>query len=165
MAKKKGPPPLPLFDSLNGSAPNGAPPPGPPPPPIPPAPPATPSGYSLTGDITRNRHRDNPESIEAYESLEPGSLARMRGEIYVWVRARGYPRGATGDEIQIATGYLHQTTSARISELRKLGYLVPTAERRPTRSGRNARVLVAYELLGPEYQGPGGPGSAAPPTE
>lgn len=137
MSKKKGPRPLPLFDSPPGPPPGG-------PPPLPP----TPSGKQLNGDITRHKHRDNQESREAYESLQPEVLNNMRLRVYNVVRARGL-EGATTYEITEATGMRHQTVSARASELRKTGYLVPTKARRPTSSGRPARVLIAYEYAGP----------------
>ena len=51
--------------------------------------------------------------------------------------------GMTCDEVEAAMGLSHQTASARVHELRKLGMLLDVGEKRPTRSGRNATVWYA----------------------
>jgi hypothetical protein len=50
--------------------------------------------------------------------------------------------GITCDEVELKLGFSHQTASARMSEMKRDGVLVPTERLRATRSGRNARVLV-----------------------
>ena len=51
-------------------------------------------------------------------------------------------RNATCDEVEVALRLRHQTASARIRELVIFGMLVDSGARRPTRSGRQARVYV-----------------------
>lgn len=53
------------------------------------------------------------------------------------------PYGLTGDEIEMATGFAHQTVGPRLLELRKAGYVVDSGARRPTRSGRLAIVWLS----------------------
>lgn len=79
-------------------------------------------------------------SREAAESIAPVSSA-IRVRIYEWIRARGR-RGATCDEVEEALGLRHQTASARVRELVRSGALVDSGQRRRTRSGRTARVVV-----------------------
>ncbi len=91
------------------------------------------------GDPTRGFHGGNAESNAAHASLP--NKAALRERIVIWIGKRG-ARGATGDEVEIASGLPHQTVSARITEAKHLGLIAPNGERRPTRSGRNAAVLV-----------------------
>lgn len=49
--------------------------------------------------------------------------------------------GMTCDEVEVALGLSHQTCSARVNELNGVGY-IKVEGKRPTRSGRNARVYV-----------------------
>jgi DNA-binding transcriptional ArsR family regulator len=65
-----------------------------------------------------------------------GHTARMRAKVLRSLRRR--PN--TCDAIERNTGLRHQTASARIYELRAMGLVVDTGERRPTRSGRLAIV-------------------------
>lgn len=53
----------------------------------------------------------------------------------------------TCDEIEVIFNMRHQTASARIYELVKMGLLIDTGKRRLTRSGRKARVLTAKRLF------------------
>lgn len=98
-------------------------------------------------DVTAGFHGGNPESVAANESIEDHKPT-IRRRIAGYVHARG-PVGATVDEIEIALGYSHQTASARVTELKQLGSLVPTGDRRPTRSGSSAAVLVAVDDICP----------------
>jgi hypothetical protein len=50
------------------------------------------------------------------------------------------PPGCTCDELEAVTGGRHQTVSARVRELVLSGDIHDTGDRRPTRSGRNARI-------------------------
>lgn len=51
-------------------------------------------------------------------------------------------RGATCDECEVVTGLLHQNCSARVRDLVLSGYIEDSGQRRPTRTGRAARVYV-----------------------
>src|SRR5215472_16366774 len=94
----------------------------------------------FSGDPTRNYHGGNQESTEAHESIR-AEKARLRARVVRYVERRGQ-RGATCDEIEVASGMSHQTISARCTEAKALGEVVDSGRRRPTRTGRNAAVLV-----------------------
>jgi hypothetical protein len=51
--------------------------------------------------------------------------------------------GMTCDDVESATGLRHQTASARVNELGRLGAIVDSGERRATASGRKAIVWRA----------------------
>jgi hypothetical protein len=55
-------------------------------------------------------------------------------------------RGITADEVTAAWGCDHNHVAPRISELKKLGLLIPTKRCRPTRTGSPARVFVVPEF-------------------
>ena len=83
-----------------------------------------------TADNSRDAHR-------SVKPLKSGMRERLHGII----KMRG-ERGLTVDELEIVTGMPHQTVSARVHEMAKLGTIVDTGKR-PTRSGRNAAVWIA----------------------
>ncbi len=64
----------------------------------------------------------------------------MRDRVYKAVRDSA--DGFTDDDIEKATGFRHQTASARRRELVLLGMIVDSGRRRSTRSGRTAAVWV-----------------------
>lgn len=92
------------------------------------------------GDPTLGYHGGNRESDEAHHSIRE-TKAALRNRIVVWIGRRG-ARGATSDEVEVVSGLSHQTVSARLTEAKQLGLVEPDGRRRPTRSGRNAAVLV-----------------------
>jgi len=97
----------------------------------------------MTPDITRNYHGDNPESLEASQSLDHmKALVRIQVETLLAVAG---PRGLTCDEIEAKIGGSHQAVSPRLTELLAKG-LVQRGERRLTRSGRYARALVHFNF-------------------
>lgn len=55
---------------------------------------------------------------------------------------RAAARGLTCDELEQALGAVHQSVSARVSELKAAGAARETGEKRETRTGARARVLV-----------------------
>ena len=57
-------------------------------------------------------------------------------------RIRNSPRGATCDDLELRLGVSHQTVSAAIRAMTKAGMIVDSGEKRPTRTGRPARVYV-----------------------
>ncbi len=104
------------------------------------------AGAGVSADITRNFHGGNAESTAAHRSVV-AVKATLRRRVVEYVRARG-AFGATSDEIESGLGLPHQTVSARITEAKAAGDLVPSGLRRPTRSGRNAAVLVVAGVAG-----------------
>jgi Fic family protein len=86
------------------------------------------------------RHGGNRESIEAHESIREFKQ-RVRRAIFKLAKKRRR-RGITADEVAAEWGSSHNHVAPRITELKAAGLLVPTAERRKTRAGRWARVLV-----------------------
>lgn len=100
----------------------------------------------MSADITRNFHGGNRESTEAHRSIV-STKESLRRRVIAYVAGRGQV-GATSDEIEVALGLPHQTVSARITEAKAGGELVKSGDRRPTRSGRNAAVLVATPVEG-----------------
>ena len=54
--------------------------------------------------------------------------------------------GVTADATQAALALTHQTCSARINELAKAGIIIDSGRKRPTRTGRKARIYVHQEL-------------------
>lgn len=78
-------------------------------------------------------------SKDAAESMKE-SAGSLRKRILAYIRT--LPSGATCDEIELSLGLRHQTASARIAELKHGGKL-KSIGRRPTRSGRQADVMVA----------------------
>lgn len=86
-------------------------------------------------DICRNQHHGNPESEAANASVQP-SKARMQARILELLAEQ--PR--TCDELEVLTGWSHQSCSARCAELLQ-AHRVMRNGKRPTRSGRMAAVL------------------------
>lgn len=84
-------------------------------------------------------HNRTDTSKAAAESVKP-CVGRIRSMVFDEIQRRG---DATCDEVEQALSMSHQTTSARIRELTQAGMIDVTPRRRPTRTGRMARV---YEL-------------------
>lgn len=53
-----------------------------------------------------------------------------------------FPEGLTRDEIEVITGLLTASATARVAEMKRLGEVVDTGKRRPTRTGRTAAVVT-----------------------
>jgi hypothetical protein len=96
---------------------------------------------TLPFDITARKHKGNPESRAANERLHPRK-SELRDRFYNWFVERG-PRGAVAEEAEIALGFARGTGQPRVTELKALGKLVKTGERRDTSTGNKAAVLVA----------------------
>ena len=102
-------------------------------------------------DICANRHRHNPESQEAFESLRD-FVNKQCAEVVAAIVAN--PGGLTAEEIEDFLGLSRSSVSARCSELRKARLIVPKRisvepfgeppiyHRRKNRSGAYAMVLV-----------------------
>lgn len=106
---------------------------------------------------------DPPRRRPRYRNREPGvgfqagsdtsqaaaeqvkeSAVRQRMRVSGWVYGQGL-HGATCDEACAALGLPSQSGSARFTELKQDGILVPTQETRKTRQGGKARVLIHRE--------------------
>ena len=83
-------------------------------------------------------HNGTDTSRDAAESMRP-HVSDMEGQILVVLRARG---NLTCDEVECFLGFAHQTASARLKGLADKGLIKDSGARRPTRSGRMARVYV-----------------------
>lgn len=91
-------------------------------------------------DPTKNYHKGNPQSDQAWASMKPRDLTELRLLIFKEIGSRN--GGLTCDEIEQCLNLSHQTASARITELKQKGYIVQSGIR-PTRTGRSAAVYVA----------------------
>lgn len=89
--------------------------------------------------------RDHPATSHTAAEMMRPHVSRLRQVVLGHVAATG---GSTVDEVQAATGGIHQSTSAAASWLERRGFIQPRIldsgkpETRPTRSGRPARVMV-----------------------
>tara|TARA_Y100000034_G_C6891619_1_gene410285 strand:+ start:1276 stop:1596 length:321 start_codon:yes stop_codon:yes gene_type:complete len=101
--------------------------------------------------------------LDALESVKP-ILGSLRAQVHAHIKAC-QSNGATDDEIEVALDLRHQTASARRRELVQLGFVVDSGVRRPTRSGRKAKVWVTTPP--PEREAPeptaGYTGTLGPP--
>lgn len=87
-------------------------------------------------------HNAPPGTSNAAARQIAGHSAQQRAEVLaVIVRAGAF--GATDAEVEQATGIRAQSVSPRRGELRKLGLIVDSGQRRPTPRGRPAAVWVA----------------------
>lgn len=77
-------------------------------------------------DVCENRHRGSPESIAAHDRVV-STKREIHERILKAVKQRG---SLTSHEIVRATGIPLQTVSARCSELKMVGKLIKTGERR-----------------------------------
>lgn len=102
------------------------------------------SAAGLLPDVTRNNHGGNPESEQANKFVQE-SKESTRLKIVDYFVARGQ-EGATADEVVEAFETNHNHVAPRITELKADGRLLPTNERRPTRAGSSAAVLVAQGI-------------------
>ena len=91
----------------------------------------------------------NEESREAAESIAKSAPA-LRYRIESWVVSPGRggapaqkgPAKGAPDEVLVQFDVAYQTGSARVTELKQAGKIVPSGRRRRTRTGRWAAVLV-----------------------
>lgn len=92
-------------------------------------------------DPTRNFHRGNRQSKQAFNDTPGKVRTRQRMIIAEFVRKRG-AHGATSEEAETILKMRHQTCSARFTDLKKAGVLIESERRRRTSSGRWAAVCV-----------------------
>ena len=90
-------------------------------------------------DICRNYHKGNPESFSAWcKSVE--TAKQMREGIFSIIKRS---TGITCEEIEILTGWKHQSVSARISELKR-DQVIRKIGTRKTQSGRMAAIYKPF---------------------
>ena len=65
----------------------------------------------------------------------------LREFVFSFIQKAG-AGGMTCDEVEVAAQMSHQTTSARINELARRGFILDSTRRRPTRSSRMAIVWI-----------------------
>lgn len=85
--------------------------------------------------------RGSDTSREAAESIIDNAR-QLRAVVFSCVLSCG-EIGVTCDQVEVVMSGRHQTISARIRELVNEGRIIDTGERRPTRSGRGARIYIA----------------------
>lgn len=88
--------------------------------------------------------RGSDTSKQAAESVKP-CTGTLRARVLGFIADRG-EYGMICDELEALSGLMHQTASARVNELMKLGAIRDSGRRRKTRSGRKATVWVALPL-------------------
>src|SRR4051794_1264922 len=88
-------------------------------------------------DITRNYHKGDPYSAEAFESLTSQDKERDKIRIRGLMLNTDPKRGITCDEAEDILDMSHQTCSARFSDMKKDNELMKVSERE-TRTGRKA---------------------------
>ena len=98
-----------------------------------------------TRDICEANHGGNRFSREAYESIKT-NIHAQRVFFLDYIRFQG-KEGATADEIRIAFDIKTSSHSARTSDLKKAGLLFDSGDRRKTKTGCWASVLVTKEYL------------------
>lgn len=85
-------------------------------------------------------------SEAAAESIEPRK-GNYQYEVLRYIRQmRSW--GSTADQVEEKLGIPLNTVRPRLRELEDMGFIVKTPTKRPTRSGRGARVYVSYEYRG-----------------
>lgn len=90
------------------------------------------------GDVTAWYHGGDENSTAAYLSVKD-SKNRMLNKIVNYLTENG---GMTCDQLEYELGLPHTSTSARITEGLAKGLLERTGEKRNTRSGHKAWVVV-----------------------
>jgi hypothetical protein len=103
-------------------------------------------------------HTGGPTSRQAADEILD-SVSRIRRMVLEVIRKQG-KHGATRDEIlQVLERYgiKHQTVTARASELKDGGWIWELEEKRLTRSGRPAYVLVLTDRCRELYENCGDP--------
>jgi hypothetical protein len=97
-------------------------------------------------DITRNYHKGNKYSQEAFRSATPQKKANDKMKIRAMMLRVGPKRGVTSDEAEVELNMPHQTCSARFSDMKRDDELVHVGERE-TRTGNKAGAWTLVRLL------------------
>ena len=97
----------------------------------------------MTTDICQRKHRGADTSVAAHRRSR-GKAKTDRASIYCEILL-AKKAGMTCAEIEVRLKLTHQSASARISELSRMGLIRDSGQRRRTPSGCFARVYVAAE--------------------
>lgn len=100
----------------------------------------TQSTLNFEQDICANNHGGNPQS-DAAHSITADSAPILRRQILE--RIKEIP--STCDEVEVALSLPHQTVSARISELKRDGFIVADGTRL-TRTATKAAIYHSTDL-------------------
>jgi hypothetical protein len=84
------------------------------------------------------RSNGTDTSNAAAEHIKP-TVANVRQRVLAFIAATP----STCDEIEVALYLPHQTASARCNDLKRMGLIVDSEQRRPTRAGCKAAVWRA----------------------
>lgn len=87
-------------------------------------------------DICENRHGGDEFSKKANKSVASKKEKQRQAILAVMKK---HPEGMTAEECEAALGFHRSSCSARMSELKKAGFLIPLG-RRQTKSGATAGV-------------------------
>lgn len=98
----------------------------------------------VISDQGKQSRDENYRSVKADHQHE-----RMKWLTRIIAKGR---HGATLDELSAEYGVAPNTFSGRFTELAGVGLVVRTGERRPTRAGSSASVIVAIDFLKAEKQ-------------
>lgn len=82
-------------------------------------------------------------SQEAAEAIKP-KLKSLQAEVLAWLEGRGVS-GGTPDECSHALKLPLLTVRPRFTELKLLGHIAPSDERRITACGKKAQVYIALQ--------------------
>lgn len=101
-------------------------------------------GY-ITSETTRPVQEAHISTAGRRETSQAANASIDKGAIRAKVMEtiKAARDGMTCDEVEALLGMSHQTASARVHELGKMGQIVDSGKRRPTRSGRFATVWEA----------------------
>ena len=97
-------------------------------------------------DICENNHGGVAESQLAHERIRKGAAAAMRVKILRFITEMG-AYGVTAYDVTVHLGIRQATASARMSELKRDGFIHHSGERRKTDTGSYAGVFVLEEYL------------------
>jgi hypothetical protein len=87
------------------------------------------------------RHKENTTSRDAARKMAPRAPT-LRDKVLLAIEDV-WPAGLTADETAAAVGATVLAVRPRLSELKEMGKIMPTAATRPNISGVQARVMVA----------------------
>ena len=90
-------------------------------------------------DICQNRHRGNPQSEKAFESIKQ-HLPHMRGEVLVLIH-KAASEGLTVHELAYQLGTTPNSVSGRLTELKKMGRIQKIGTR-ANAQGNKAAIYI-----------------------
>ena len=96
--------------------------------------------YNL--DITARKHKGSETSVAAFQGTAPEDRRKQRNKVLRFFK-RNSRFGFTCEQISALLEIRYSAASARMSELQRDGLIEDSGERRPTSTGRPARVMRA----------------------